>query len=178
MKNTLTIFLLSILAFSCSKNDFENTNLYLEFDKETYQPNDNFELTIRIVPIEAEKTIRIYKDLNNIEISFLSKAEQNGFHQELKKRFIEGPSLTGDDSEYIDEFTISKEKPFEKKLLGTISESENQIIFEISDLKIKDKIDKTYLLDNPSILIKGNCRTVYGIEGEPFEPIEIKVVVE
>ena len=178
MKNILTIFLISILAFNCSKNDFENTNLYLEFDKETYQSNDSFELTIRIVPIEAEKTIRLYKNLNNIEISFLSKAEQLGFHQELKKRFIEGPSLTGDDSEYIDEFTISKEKPFEKKLLGTISESENEIIFEISDLNIKDKINKTDLLENPNILIKGNCRTVYGIEGKSFETKEIKVVVE
>ncbi|WP_106793987.1 hypothetical protein [Aquimarina sp. Aq78] len=178
MKNTLTIFLISILALNCSKNDFENTNLYLEFDKETYQSNDNFELTIRIVPIEEEKTIRLYKNLNNIEISFLSKAEQLGFHQELKKRFIEGPSLTGDDSEYIDEFTISKEKPFEKKLLGTITESENEIIFEISDLKIKDKIDKTSLIENPNILIKGNCRTVYGIEGKPFETKEVKVLVE
>ena len=178
MKNILTIFLISILAFSCSKNDFENTNLYLEFDKEAYQANDNFELTIRIVPIEAEKTIRLYKNLNNIEISFLSKAEQLGFNQELKKRFIEGPSLTGDDSEYVDEFTISKEKPFEKKLLGIISESENEIVIEISDLNIKNKIDKTYLLDNPNILIKGNCRTVYGIEGKPFEPTEIKIKVE
>ncbi len=178
MKNTLTIFLISILGFSCSKNDFENTNLYLEFDKETYQLNDNFELSIRIVPIEAERTIRIYKNLNNIEISFLSKGEQLGFHQELKKTFIEGPSLTGDDSEYIDEFTITKEKPFEKKLLGTIYESENEIIFEISDLKIKDKIDKSYLLENPNILVKGNCRTVYGIEGKPFETKELKIIVE
>jgi hypothetical protein len=112
MKNTLTIFLLSILAFSCKKNDFENTNLILEFDKETYQSNDNFELTIQIYPTESEKTIRLYKNLNNIEISFLSKAEQFGFHQVLNERFIEGPSLTGGDSEYMDEFTISKEKPF------------------------------------------------------------------
>ncbi len=178
MKNTLTILLLSILAFSCSKNDFEDTNLYMEFDKETYQSNDNFELTIRIAPIEAEKTIRLYKNLNNIEISFLSKAEQLGFNQELKKRFIEGPSLTGDDSEYVDKYTISKEKPFEKKLLGTISETEKEIVIEISELKIKNKIDKIYLLDNPIILIKGNCRTVYGIEGKSFESTEIKIKVE
>ena len=178
MKNTLTIFLLSILAFSCTKNDFENTNLNLEFDKETYQSNDNFELTIQIYPTESEKSIRLYKNLNNIEISFLSKAEQLGFNQELKKRFIEGPSLTGDDSEYIDEYTITKEKPYEKKLLGTISELENEIVFEIPELKLKDKIDKSILLDNPTILIKGNCRTIYGIEGKPFKPKEIKLVLE
>ncbi|TBN04887.1 hypothetical protein EYD45_06395 [Hyunsoonleella flava] len=178
MKNTLTIFLLSILAFSCSKNDFENTNLYLEFDKETYQSNDNFELTIKIYPTEVEKTIRFYKDLNNIEISFLSKAEEFEFHQKLKKRFIEGPPIFGDDSEYIDEYTISKEKPFEKIFLGTISESVNEIVFEIPELNIKNKIDKYFILKNPIILIKGNCRTVYGGKGKPFMSKEIEVELE
>ncbi|WP_194778601.1 hypothetical protein [Pararhodonellum marinum] len=178
MKNILTMFLISILGFSCSKNDFKNTNLYLEFDKEAYQSNDNFELTIRIVPIEHEKTIRIYKSLNNIEISFLSKAEQFGFHQVLNERFIEGPSMTGDDSEYIDEFTISKDKPFEKKLFGKISESETEIIFEISELKLKNKINKNDLIEDSNILVKGICRTVYGIEGKSFETKELKIIVE
>ena len=130
MKNTFTIVLFSILAFSCKNNDFENININFEFDKEMYRSNDSFELTIHIYPTDSEKTIALYKNLSNIEISFLSKVEQLGFHQELKKRFIEGPSLTGDDSEYIDEYTITKEKPYEKKLLGTISELENDIVFE------------------------------------------------
>ena len=151
MKNALTIslLLLLILVFSCSKNDFENTNIYLEIDKETYHLNENFKLTIKVYPTEAKKNIRFYKDLNNIEISFISKAEEFGFNQELKKRFIEGPSIFGDDSEYIDVYTISKEKPFQKTFLGTISESENEIVFEIPELNIKSKIDKTYLLKNP-----------------------------
>lgn len=178
MKNIITIFLISILGFSCSKNDFKNTNLYLEFNKEVYQTNDNFELTIRIVPIEHEKTIRIYKSLNNIEISFLSKAEQFGFHQILNERFIEGPSMTGDDREYIDEYTISKDKPFEKKLFGKISESENEIIFEISELKLSNKINKNDLIQDPNILVKGFCRTVYGIESKSFETKDIKIILE
>jgi len=154
MRNLLTIFLLLILVFSCSKNDFENTNLYLEFDKETYNINENFKLTIKVYPTEAKKTVRFYKDLDNIEISFLSKTYEFGFNQELKKRFIGGPPIFGDDSEYIDEYTISKEKPFEKTLLGAISESENEIVFEIPELSIKSKIDKTFLLENPTVLIK------------------------
>ena len=178
MKIHLAILLLLILAFSCSKNDFEDTKLYIEFDKETYQSNDNFELTVRIVPIEAEKTIRLYKNLNNFEISFLSKAEHLGLTQELKKHFIEGPSLTGDDSEYVDNYTISKENPFKKTFLGTITETEKEIVIDIPELKIKNKIDKKYLRNNPSILIMGNCRTVYGIEGNPFESTEIKIKVE
>ena len=178
MKNIFIIFLISILGFSCSKNDFENTNLYLEFDKEAYQSNDNFELTIRIVPIEHEKTIRIYKNLSNFRISFLSKTSQFGFHQLLNDRFIEEPSLTGDDSEYIDEFTISEDKPFEKKLFGKISESENEVIFEISDLNLKNKINKKNLIEDPNILIKGNCIAVYEIEGKPFETKELKIIME
>ncbi|WP_209332091.1 hypothetical protein [Lunatimonas salinarum] len=178
MKNFLTIFLISILGVSCSKNDFKNTNLYLEFDKEEYQSNDNFELTIRIVPIENEKTIGIYKNLNNIEISFLSKGEQFGFHQVLNERFIEGSSMSGDDREYIEEFTISKDKPFEKKLFGKISESENEIIFEISELKLTKKINKNDLIEDQNILVKGICRTVYGIEGKSFEVKELKIRVE
>jgi hypothetical protein len=178
MKNSLTISLLLILAFSCSKNDFENTDPYLEFDKETYRLNDNFELTIKVYPNETEKTIRFHKDLNNIEISFLPKVEQLGFDQILKERFIEGPRLIGHDNEHIDQYTITKEKPFKKKFLGFISELENKIVFQIPELEIKDKIDKSFLLENPTVLIKGNCRTVHGIEGKPFFPKEIKVLLE
>ncbi|WP_222982479.1 hypothetical protein [Flagellimonas meishanensis] len=178
MKCTLSIFLLSILTFGCSKNDFENTNLYLAFDKEAYQPNDNFELTVRIYPTETKKTIRLYKDLNNFEFAFFPKEGQLGFKEVLNERFIQGPSLTGYDSEYIDEFTITEKKPYEKKLLGTIYELENEILFEIPEMKIKDRIDKSILYENPTVLVKGNCRTVYGIEGKTFEPKEIKVVLE
>lgn len=175
MKNILTILLFSILTFSCSKNDFENTNLYLQFDKETYQTNDTFNLTVRIVPIETKRNIRFYKNLNNIKISFSSTEKQYGFEAILKEKFIEGPSLTGDDSEYIDDFTISKEKPFERIFPGTITELENEIIFEIPDLKLSDKIDKSILAENPTVLINGKCVTVYGIEYKPFEQTEIKV---
>jgi hypothetical protein len=178
MKNFLAISLLLISTFSCSKNDFENTNTSLEFDKETYHINDNFELTIKIYPTETEKTIRFHKDLNNIEISFLPKAKQLGFTQILKERFIKGPSLIGSDNEYIDQYTITRGKPFERKLLGSISELENEIVFAIPELKIKDTIGKSLLLENPTIIIEGNCRTVYGIEGKPFLPKEIRIILE
>ncbi|AUS05417.1 hypothetical protein C1A40_07995 [Tamlana carrageenivorans] len=119
--------------------------LYLEFDKETYQSTDNFELIIKVYPIEVEKTIRFYKDLNNIEISFERNVEEFKSREELNTRFIEGPPTFGEDSEYIDEFTISKEKPFGKIFLGTISESINEIVFEIPELNIKNKIEKFFI---------------------------------
>jgi hypothetical protein len=45
-------------------------------------------------------------------------------------------------------------------------------------LKLKNKINKNDLIENPNILIKGNCRTVYGIKGKPFETKELKIIVE
>ncbi|MEQ3655686.1 MAG: hypothetical protein ABNH00_07465 [Dokdonia sp.] len=162
---------------SCStKNDFENTNLYFEFDKETYLANDKFELTIKIVPIEAEQTIRLYKDLRNIEISFVSEAQQLGFNQKLTKRFIQGVPPQ-DQSEYIDEFTISKKKPFKRKFYGTISEYEESIVISIAALTKKFKINKSSLIKNPNILVKGNCRGILAMDGTPFEPNNIKIMV-
>ena len=178
MKNAITIFLLLILVFSCSRNDFSDTKLHFETDKETYRVNDNFELTIIVYPTKEEKTIRFNKNLNNLNISFISREEQLGFHQELKKRFIEGPSIFGDDSEYIVEYVITMKKPFKKTFNGTITELENKIIFEIPELKISDSIDKSNLLEHPTITIKGNCRTVYGAEENSFIPKEIKILIE
>ena len=178
MKNLLTILLVLILVFSCSKNDFIDTELNFEIDKETYRVNDTFELKIIISPIEKEKTIRMYKNLSNFDISFESTEKQLGFNQELKKRFIEGPPIFGDDSEYIDKFDITKETPFEKILYGTISELKDKIVFEIPELKISNGIDKFVLLKNSTIIIEGNCRTVYGGGGKSFIQKEIKILIE
>jgi len=178
MKNIITSFLFLLLAFSCSKNDFLDTKLLFETDKETYLINDKFELKIFVYPTKADKTIRFNKNLNNLNITFLSTEEQPEFHQELKKHFIEGPSLFGNDSLYIDEYIISKENPFEKTFYGTISESKNKIIFEIPELKTSNTIDKSILIKNPTITIKGNCRAVYGGEEQPFIPKEIKILIE
>ncbi len=179
IKNLSTIFLPLILAFSCSKDDFENTQAYLEFDRETYHLNDTFELTIKVYPTETEETVRFHQDFRNIEISFFSKeTSQPGLTVILKERFIEKPNLATDDGESISQYTITKEKPFEKRFMGSISEVGDKIVFDIPELKINDKIDKSLLLENPTILIKGVCRTVYGIEGKAFLTKEIKVVLD
>lgn len=178
MKNKLIYFLLLILAFSCNKNDFSDTEMRFVTDKETYEINDNFELTVMISPKRGNKKIRILKNLNNIKISFQSKAGELGFSQELKKHFIEGASLTGDDSEYIDEYSISNSEPYEKTFNGIISENNSGIVFEIPELNVKDILEKSELLDNPLVAINGNCYTVYsGIE-EDFELKEIRLIIK
>ncbi|MBT8385760.1 MAG: hypothetical protein KJO83_08600, partial [Bacteroidia bacterium] len=153
IKNILTFSLLLILTFSCNKNDFSDTEMYFTTDKETYRTNDNFEITVVVSPKNREKKIRVFKNLNNLKISFHSKVGL-GFTQELKTHFLEGPSLTRDDSEYIDEYTISKTQPFKMSFKGTISERNQKIIFEIPELKVTDSIKKSELLINPAISIK------------------------
>jgi len=178
MKNKLTYFLLLILTFSCNKNDFSETEMYFTTDKETYKTGDGFEITLLIYPKDGEKKIRILKNLNNVKISFHSNVEVSGFSQELKKYFIEGPSLTQDESEYLDEFTISNTKPFKKTFKGKISENKQKIILEIPELKISDSIEKSKLLVNPKITIKGNCHTVYSGIQENFTPKDIQIVIK
>ncbi len=177
LKPIKTLLLISILYLSCSpKNDFENTKRYLEFDKETYLANDSFELTIRIVPIEADQTIRLFKDLRNIEISFVSEAQQLEFNQKLTKKFIEFVPPQNQ-SELIDEFTISKDKPFEKKLLGTITASKNKIIIEIPELSISSEIDKSSLIQNPNVKVSGSCRSIHVMEAKSFKPNKIEILL-
>ena len=178
MKNILTYYLLLIFTFSCNSNDFSDTEMYFVTDKETYNVNDTFEITVVISPRNGEKKIRILKNLNNLKVSFHLKNGELGFSQELKKRFIEGPSLTGDDSEYIDEYTISKTQPFQKSFKGTVSGNKENIVFKIAELNITDSLEKSELIKNPTITIKGNCQTVYsGIE-ESFIPKDIKLLID
>lgn len=178
MKNILTYSLFLILTFSCKSNDFSDTEMYFVTDKKTYRVNNNFEITVLISPENGEKKIRIFKNLNNLKISFHLKNGELGFSQELKKHFIEGPSLTGDDSEYIDEYAISKTQPFKKTFKGTISENNEKIVFKIAELNITDSLEKSELYKSSTITIKGNCHTVYsGIE-ENFISKDIKLLID
>ena len=78
MKNKLTYFLFLILTFSCNKNDFSDTEMYFTTDKETYKTDDTFEITALIYPKNGEKKIRLFKNLNNLKISFHSNTAKNG----------------------------------------------------------------------------------------------------
>ena len=60
MKNGLRYFLLLILVSSCSKNDFSETKRFIEIDKDLYQINDIFEITILVYPEKEGKTIRFF----------------------------------------------------------------------------------------------------------------------
>ncbi|PKQ46302.1 hypothetical protein [Confluentibacter flavum] len=178
MKNVLAYSLLLILTFSCNSNDFSDTEMYFQTDKEAYRLNDDFEITVVIFPKNGENKIRIFKKFNNLKISFHLKNSESEFSQELKKHFIEGPSLTGDDSKYIDEYTISQTQPFKKSFKGTISENEGIVVFKIPELNISESIEKSELFENPEIIITGNCHTVYSSIQEDFIPKDIKILID
>ena len=176
----MTYSLLLFFAFSCNynENDFSDTERHFETDKEIYRVNDNFELTVVVTPKSGEKNIRILKNLNNIKITFSTRQGELGFSQELKKHFIEEPSITGDDSKYIDKYTISKSQPLKKTFKGTITETAEKIIFKIPELKLTDSITKSGLHKKDTIIITGNCSSVYsGIE-ENITPKEIEIITE
>ena len=175
IKSNIHLFLILISIFSCSKDDFSNTQIGIETDKENYSVNDTFQLKIIIKPTIAEKTIRFYKDFHNLSISFISREEQLGFHQELKKSFIEGPSPTQDETEYIDDFVITKEKPFVKAFAGKISELNDKIVVEIPELNLSESLTKSYLLKDPTVMIEVKCRAVFGIEEQRANPVEIQL---
>lgn len=178
MKNIITYSFLLFFAFSCNKNDFSDTEMYLVTDKELYKINDKFELSVIVSPKSKEKKIRVFKNLNNLKISFHPKSKELIFSQELKKHFIEGPSLTKNESDYIDEFIISKKQPFQKKFKGIISEIKEKIIFEIPELNITDSIEKSEFLLNPKINIKGSFHTIYSRIEENFKPKDIEILLE
>ena len=178
MKNILAYSILLILIFSCNQNDFSDTELYFLTDKASYSVNDYFKITVVVSLKNGEKKIRIKKNLNNLKISFHATSTKLGFSQELKKHFIEGPSLTKDESEYIDEFTISKTHPFKKTFKGQISESKESIILEIPELNIIDSVAKSKLLVNPKLTIKGNFHTIYSVKEEYFIPKDIQILIE
>lgn len=176
MKKIINFIIISISFFSCSTNSFSDTKLLLETNKDTYHINEKFELTITIYPKKKKKTIRFYKNFKNLNISFIPLEQE--FNKELKNHFIEGPRLFGNESEYIDEYTVTEKKPFKKTLYGTISETKTKILIEIPELKLNERLDKSILLENPKIIIKGNCRTVYGSKEESFISKKIEILIK
>ena len=175
MKKTLIYLTLFILVFSCAKNDFIQTKRLLKTDKEVYLVDDTFELTILVYPEKGDKTIRFFKDYSNINISFSLKKEPDSFHQELRKRFVEGPSLFRNDGDFIDKYNITNNEPFEKKLKGYISEQKGKIIFNIPKLNLSDSIDISLINQKPIIKIDGYCETVNTSYQEYFIPKDIKI---
>jgi len=153
--------------------------MYFETDKQVYKTNDKFELTLFIHAEEEEDIkVRFFKDYRNIDISFISLKNENEFAQKLSKTFIEGPSLFGNNDELIDEYIVTSDKPFIKIFTGKIVETNDQISLKIPELNISNHIDKSVLIKNPTITIKGSCRTIYSSEIKQIPNKEFNVLIK
>ncbi len=170
--------ILFVLVVSCSQNDLSETELVLTTDKEVYLSDDQFELTIMIKPLKSEKKIRILKNLNNLKISFFIKDHSSEFSQELKKHFLENPSLFSNYSDYSQEYRISNSKPYIKVVKGKIAEEDNIVIIEIPELNLKKRFYKSDLLIHPEVTIKGHYYSIYSGVENYFTPKNIRVIMQ
>ena len=185
MKHILFYLLTITSILSCKTDSFSETERYFITDKDVYETNDNFELTVIIVPKNEEKIIRFYKTFSNLRIYFSIINKQKGIYSEnnmqLKKYFVEGPSIFGNDEQYIAEHVISKQNPFKKTFIGKISELKNKIIIEIPELNTRKSFDKSKFDEYSEISIQGYCTPINAKNGtfeEFFIPKDIKILIE
>lgn len=185
MKNILLYFLILTSILSCKTDSFSNTEKFFITDKDVYEIGENFELKVFIISENEEKTIRFYKTFSNLRIYFSLINEQKGILSEnslqLKKYFIEGPSIFGNDEKYITDYKISKNEPFEKIFTGKVSELKNKIVIEIPELKVKKIFNKSEFDEFSEISIQGYCLPINAQNGsseEYFKPKNIKVLIE
>jgi len=178
MKNTILIIILTFFIWSCTSDNFYETERYFKTDKDSYQVGEEFKLTIFIIPEKEEKEIRFYDSYKNLRISFALMNNEKGIHNgSWTKRsddFLDDTSTT--------KLKITKEKPFEKTFTGRISESKTEVIIEIPELNFKDGLPKSDFDANTKVRIHGHCDPIdpeIGASIEEFiEVKDIKIVLE
>lgn len=184
MKRVLLFFLSFVFILSCKTDSFSDTTRYFATDKDSYSVNDSFDLSVVIAPLGEEKTIRFYKTFSNLRIYFSLINKQKGVYSvnnlQLKKYFVEGPSIFGSDDEFINDYIISKENPFKKTFIGKIIETNNKIIIEIPELDTRESFDKSQFDESSEISIQGYCTPINNRDNDSetfFTPKDIKVSI-
>ena len=171
MKNTILLLLITLLLWSCTSDNFYETERYFETDKESYDVGDEFKLTVFIVPEKEEKQIRLYDNYKNLQISFALMNSEKGIHNGSwtvrSNKFLNDTSIT--------ELKITKENPFEKTFIGRISESDTEIVIEIPELNFRDGLPKSDFDENTMVRIHGLCNPINPEIGASIEEfIEVK----
>lgn len=171
MKNTILLLFMTLLLWSCTSDNFYETERYFETDKESYEVGDEFKLTIFIVPEKEEKEIRLYDNYKNLLISFALMNSEKGIHNcswtKRSNKFLNDTSIT--------EYKITKENPFEKTFTGRISETDTEIVIEIPELNFRDGLPKPDSDNNTRVRIHGRCDPIDPEMGASLEEfIEVK----
>ena len=178
MKNTILLLFMTYLFWSCTSDNFYETERYFETNKELYNIGDEFEVTVFIVPEKYEKEIRLYDNYKNINVWFSVINTNRGIHY---------VSITKSTQDYQRDTTstkhkITRKRPFKKIFLGKISETESEIIIEIPELNFEDGLPKSDFDENTKVRIHGLCNPINPEIGASIEEFikakDIKILTE
>ncbi|HEX8576744.1 MAG TPA: phage tail protein [Flavobacterium sp.] len=167
-------FLLIILFLSCGSDNFYDTQRIILTDKTEYKIGDDIELTLKISTRKDNKTIRLYENFKNLEVSFSTFNEEKG-NQNVSLN--SGANLK---KTKIFEKVISKNNSFIVKFKGKILETDESIILSFPELNFKVTFRKDDLTDDSLIRIHGFCNPINPEFGasleEYFEVKDIKII--
>ncbi|MCD5967822.1 phage tail protein [Riemerella anatipestifer] len=168
----LTVFI--FIFIGCNHDNFYQTKRIIETDKTEYKIGDTIHLTLKIIPLEKSKEIKVYKNYKNFEISFSLVNSKTSIHNEQWSE-KSGGNLPKTEHKII---PITKESPFVKTFLVFISQKNEKILLEIPELKLITKYDLDVIKNN-SIRIHTFCNPInpeYGASLEEyFETKDIKI---
>ena len=80
MKNNILILLMMTFLWSCTSDNFYETQRYFKTDKNSYQIGEEFRLTVFIMTEKDEKEIRLNDNYKNLKIWFTLMNAEKGIH--------------------------------------------------------------------------------------------------
>ena len=128
IKRLLKFVLILVVFVSCSTDDFYKTKRILQTDKTDYKIGGKISLTLKIQPEKSEKQIRIYRNYQNLQVSF--SLLNNDVHNSNWK--IDNRENVPNSE--IESITITKHKPFEKTFAGNIIDNTDSVKIEFLEL--------------------------------------------
>lgn len=160
----VSLFLSIALLIGCNSDNFYETQRTILTDRSEYTVGDSIELTLKIATEKNNKTIRIYENFKNIEISFSTFDKVNG---NQNSSLDSGVNLK---KTKVVERIITKNNPFFVKFKGKILEIEDSIVLSFPELNFKVSFDKKRVLKNDtSVRIHGFCNPIKPEFGASFE---------
>ena len=169
------LFLSIVILIGCNSDNFYDTQRIILTDKKEYIIGDSIELTLKISTKKDKKTIRLYDNFKNIEISFSTFDDKKG---NQNSTLNSGVNLK---KAKIFERVISKNNPFVVKFKGKILEIDDNIILSFPELNFKVSFNKKDVLKDGSLIrIHGFCNPInpeFGASLEEFfEVKDIKII--
>jgi len=157
MKNSkILIFLL----FFWSCDEYSDTRIFFSSDKSEYIVGDDLILILNIETSKQKKNIKLYSDLNNLEIDGLLKYKGNTNEKNKYKIKKIRKNMEVDRNFEIQRHSISFDNPLKFKIIGKIKQNDTSYIIDFPSLKTQFYVNKKDYLE----------AELFGFEGF-FEPI-------